>query len=67
MKKELTYQTALEELETIVAGIENDRIEVDELLSKVERAAALIEICEAKLKKTDEEVSKIIAKMNAKD
>ena len=67
MKKELTYQTALEELETIVAGIENDRIEVDELLSKVERAAALIEICEAKLKKTDEEVAKIIEKMNAKD
>lgn len=62
--KKLTYKDAVEELEDIVNGIENEDIDVDELAKKVERASKLITICSDKLKKTEEEVDKIIEKLN---
>lgn len=62
--KKLTYKDAVEELEEIVNGIENDDIDVDELAKKVERASKLITICSDKLKKTEVEVDKIIENLN---
>jgi exodeoxyribonuclease VII small subunit len=54
------YQEAFEELQTIVAEIENGQISVDELSEKVKRAAVLIKICKAKLTSTEEDVTKIL-------
>jgi exodeoxyribonuclease VII small subunit len=54
------YQEAFEELQTIVAEIENGQISVDELSEKVKRAAVLIKICKAKLMSTEEDVTKIL-------
>ena len=54
------YQEAFDELQTIVAEIENGRISVDELSEKVKRAAVLIKICKAKLTSTEEDVTKIL-------
>jgi len=39
---------------------------VDELATKVKRAAELIDYCQTKLKSTDAEVKKILAQMEAK-
>ena len=62
--KKMTYKDAIEELEEIVHGIENEDIDVDELAKKVERASKLLTICSDKLKKTEQEVDKVIEKLN---
>lgn len=63
MEKKLTYEAALVELTAISKEIESETISVDELASKVKRASELIEFCQAKLKNTEEEVNKIISRM----
>ena len=60
MNKENNYSEALEELQTIVAEIEDGQISVDELSEKVKRAAVLIKICKSKLTSTEEDVAKIL-------
>lgn len=60
----MTYKDAIEELEEIVNGIENEDVDVDELSKKVERASKLLSICSDKLKKTEEEVDKVIEQIN---
>jgi exodeoxyribonuclease VII small subunit len=60
MSKEPNYTEAFEELQTIVAEIENGEISVDELSEKVKRATILIKICKAKLTTTEEDVAKIL-------
>ena len=62
--EKMTYKDAIEELEEIVHGIENEDIDVDELAKKVERASKLLTICSDKLKKTEQEVDKVIEKLN---
>ena len=67
MEMTLTYQQAFEELEQITDDIESQEVSVDDLAKKVKRAADLLEICNAKLKSTENEVNKIIEKINAKE
>lgn len=66
METTLNYQTAYNELLEITREIESEEVSVDELSKKVKRAAELLEICNAKLKNTEEEVNKIIEKINSK-
>ena len=66
MSQDLNYKDALNELSQIAAAIENESISVDELATKVKRAAELIDYCQTKLKSTDAEVKKILAQMEAK-
>ena len=63
MEEKLTYEAALAELTAISKEIESETISVDELASKVKRASELIEFCQAKRKNTEEEVNKIISRM----
>ncbi len=68
MSKKITnYKGAISELEEIVNDIENEEIDVDELAGKVERASKLLSICSDKLKKTEQEVDKVIAKLNSSE
>jgi exodeoxyribonuclease VII small subunit len=60
------YRDALEEIESIVEEIESESVDVDVLTEKVKRAAYLIRICKAKLKKTDDEVKKILMEFEEK-
>jgi exodeoxyribonuclease VII small subunit len=66
MSQSLNYKDALNELSEIATAIENESISVDELATKVKRAAELIDFCQTKLKSTDAEVKKILAQMEAK-
>ncbi|MFV0469480.1 MAG: exodeoxyribonuclease VII small subunit [Dysgonomonas sp.] len=59
-KKEKTYSEAMKELQTILAKIENDDIDVDVLTEETKKAVELIKLCKEKLYKTDEEVKKIL-------
>ena len=64
MKDKMNYTEAFEELQTIVAEIEDGEISVDELSEKVKRAALLIKICKSKLTSTEEDVIKILKELD---
>jgi exodeoxyribonuclease VII small subunit len=61
--KELTYSSALAELEGIIEAIESEDIDVDALAERVKRAAVLINFCKERLRGTDAEVKKIVTEM----
>ena len=63
MKKPINYTDAFEELQQIVAEIEEGEISVDELSEKVKRASELIKICKSKLSSTEEDVKKILLEL----
>jgi exodeoxyribonuclease VII small subunit len=56
----LTYEKAYEELQKIIEDIESGEISVDLLSEKVNRAAALIQICKNKLTSTENDVHQIL-------
>jgi exodeoxyribonuclease VII small subunit len=58
-----TYTEAFEELQQIVADIEDGEISVDELSIRVKRASELIKICKAKLTSTEENVTEILKEL----
>lgn len=65
MTKEVkTYKEAFDELQVIVAEIEQGTIEIDELSEKIKRASKLVAICQAKLYETEEEVKLMLEKLN---
>ncbi len=50
----------MQEIEQVIAEIENDELDVDVLAKKVKRVATLIDICKDKLYKTEQEVEDIL-------
>ena len=48
------YQTAMDELETIVQAVENEELDVDQLSEKVKHALHLINFCKQRLKTTED-------------
>ena len=61
MKKEkITYTAAKAEIEKIVALIESDELDVDQLTKHVKRASELVVFCKQKLTETDEELQKVL-------
>lgn len=59
--KEIKYEAALAELQTIVNKMENDELDIDQMSEQLKRAQELIKLCKDKLTKTDEEIQKILA------
>lgn len=53
---ELTYRDAQARLERIVASVENEELDVDELSEQVQQAMKLIAYCRSKLKQTEETI-----------
>ena len=60
MDKNITYNSALEEIEKILQEIENDVIDIDILTGKVNRVSELLIFCKSKLRTTEEEVEKVL-------
>ncbi len=59
----ISYKEAMEKLEAIVSGLENDEVPVDELAEKVKEASKLIRVCKSVLYETEEEVNKVLQEM----
>ena len=59
--KEIKYEAALAEIQSIVSKMENDELDVDQMSVQLKRAQELIKFCKEKLTKTDEEIKKILA------
>ena len=61
------YKNAIEEIEHIVDEIESETIDVDVLSEKIKRAAFLIKYCRQKLRKTDDQIKKVLQDLESED
>lgn len=60
----LTYARALDELEAILAELEDETLDIDRLAARVARAAGLIRLCRARIAHTRLEVERIVADLD---
>lgn len=56
----MKYEEAVRRLEEIVAKMENDEYDIDELAANLKTAQQLIKLCRDKLTKTDAEIKKLL-------
>ena len=59
-KKDMSYKSPMNELENIVAHLEEDDVDVDKLANMIQRASELIQFCKGRLIKSQEEVEKAL-------
>lgn len=57
--QELSFEEAIAQLETIVRELESGRIKLDDAVSAYEKAIALKQLCENKLKSAQLKIEKI--------
>lgn len=60
----LTYASAVEELESILAELDDDSVDVDHLAQRVARAATLIRLCRERIAATRLEVERIVTELD---
>ncbi len=63
----VSYAKAMEELESILADLEDENVEVDELAAKVKRASELIQFCRDRLTTTRVEIEQVVAELESLD
>ena len=63
-ESKMTYKEAMEEIESVVEKLEDNRLEIDELSAQVKRVSELLTFCKAKLHETEEEVEKVLKEMD---
>jgi exodeoxyribonuclease VII small subunit len=59
-KQKLSYQAALQELQSIVAALQEENTGMDELSAKVARASFLLQYCKEKLRTIEEETAQAL-------
>ena len=57
------YAQAMQELESILAQLEEESVDVDELTAKVKRASELIQFCRDRLSNTRLEIEQVVAEL----
>ena len=55
-EKNFNYAKAMEQVKSIIKEIDENDMDVDAMVAKIEEAAALLKECRSKLVKTDETV-----------
>ena len=60
MDKDLKYEDAIRELQSLTSRLEQGNMDVDSLGEQLKRAKFLRQYCKDKLTKTDEEIKKIL-------
>ena len=56
----LTFESAMVELEQLVDTIDNDKISLDEIVTTFERGTMLMNFCNKELSKVEVKISKLI-------
>ena len=64
---DVKYTKAVQKLDEIIAKIESEEIDVDELSVKVKEAVELIKVCKAKIEKAEMEVKKVVENFDIED
>ena len=59
------YAEAIEELESILAELESDDVDVDELAEHVQRASQLIELCRDRIGKAKLRIEEVVSQLEA--
>lgn len=57
----MKYEEAMRQIENIVAKMENDELDIDEMSEQLKTAQQLIKLCKDKLTKTETEIQKILS------
>ena len=62
-----TFGQAIAELEEILAGIEDESIDIDTLADELQRATGLLESARAKLRRAELEVRQVVERIEQQD
>jgi exodeoxyribonuclease VII small subunit len=60
MNKKITYAQAMERLQTIVEGLENNTLGVDELTTQIKEANELVGFCKQRLSQTTTDIDNLL-------
>jgi exodeoxyribonuclease VII small subunit len=58
-EKKFSYNAAMQEVEQILASLEKNSLDVDEMSQKVKRATELLQACKQKLYQADVEIQAV--------
>lgn len=61
---DLSYSTAMSELDSILEALEGDDLDVDDLADKVGRAAHLIDHCRNRIERAKTEVERVVVDLD---
>lgn len=61
---QLSYNDAARELASILADLESDRLGVDDVVARVERAGELVLACRAKISAAQAQVQRIVTQLS---
>jgi len=62
--KDLTFEEAMDELETVVRQLETGKIKLDEAVSVYERGVKLKNFCDEKLRQAKSKIDKLVIDKN---
>ena len=65
--KDMNYDDSITELQKILSSLQNDELSIDELTDTIKRSTELLELCNSKLRSTEEEVNLVIQKLGLGD
>lgn len=60
MPREMKYETAMRQLETIAEKMENGELDIDSLCEQLKTVQKLIKMCKDKLTSTEENIKKVL-------
>ncbi len=60
--KEVKYEEAVRQLEAIVDKMERGELDIDSMATQLKQAQELVKLCKQKLKRTDDEIQKLLEK-----
>ena len=63
----LTYPAASAELESILAELERESVDVDRLAERVKRASELIRFCRERITSAQIEIEQVVASLDGRD
>ena len=64
---EPSFGEAMEQIENILDSIEGDEIDIDQLASRLDQAASLLELCRTKIRRAESEVEEVAKRFEASD
>lgn len=60
--KEIKYEEAVHKLEAIVDKMERGELDIDSMAAQLKEVQELVKLCKQKLKRTDNEIQKLLEK-----
>ena len=63
--EEISYASALRELEDILASLERENVDVDHLAERVQRAAELIALCRERIATAQMKIEQVVTDLDS--